>query len=210
MRLLVHKQNRLFDLLLSGLLIILSAPVMVAVALLIASIDGFPVLFVQPRSGYLGGVFRLVKFRTMRESFVKINDYHRITKLGAWLRKTGLDELPQLFLVLSGKMSIVGPRPLLPEYLNLYSDRQAQRFLVKPGITGYAQIFTEPDASWECRLEADVWYVENRTVLLDLKLTLYTAKYIFRSIFFKKSYKRESFEKFLGNSPGQNNIAKNP
>lgn len=134
----------------------------------------------------------------MSNNFEK-GDNERVTKLGYWLRKTGIDELPQMIQVLRGDMSLVGPRPLLPEYLALYSETQLKRFLVKPGITGYSQLFVAKNAPWPERLQADVWYVENRNIILDLKIIFHTAKYIFIKLCCISSATKESFERFTGN-----------
>ncbi len=143
---------------------------------------GSPVFFVQTRVGEEGRLFKIIKFRTMKSAFDKegkpLPDTERLGRFGKFLRKTSLDELPELWNVIRGDMSIVGPRPLLPEYLPLYNERQSRRHEVKPGITGWAQINGRNTLSWEDRFEMDVWYVDNRSFLLDLKimfLTLWTV-----------------------------------
>jgi sugar transferase EpsL len=150
----------------------LLSPVFAAVALLVRVHLGAPVLFRQERPGLHGRSFTILKFRTMRDqrdaSGDPLPDEYRLTRLGALLRSTSLDELPELWNVLRGEMSLVGPRPLLPEYLPLYTEEQARRHLVKPGITGWAQVHGRNEPDWEARLAMDVWYVENRSFLLDL------------------------------------------
>lgn len=144
---------------------------------------GAPVLFVQIRAGFRGQLFRMVKFRTMSNECnaegILLPDADRLTTLGRFLRNTSLDELPEFWNVLRGDMSIVGPRPLLPEYLKLYSDEQARRHDVRPGITGWAQVNGRNAISWEKKFELDVWYVDHRSFWLDLKILLLTAKQVF-------------------------------
>ncbi len=134
--------------------------------------DGSPVLFRQRRAGLGGKPFDMIKLRTMREG--EGSDVERTTHLGAILRKTSLDELPQLLHVLSGKMSLVGPRPLPERYLPRYSPEQSRRHEVRPGITGWAQVNGRNALSWEQKFKLDVWYVDNRSLLLDLKILLLT------------------------------------
>lgn len=162
------------DFFVSLILIILLSPVMLLVSLLIAVLNGCPVLFVQMRPGKNGKMIKVYKFRTMRQG--KGTDGERMTNLGAILRKTSLDELPQLFNVLKGNMSLVGPRPLLEQYLPLYSERQSLRHNVKPGITGWAQVNGRNAIDWDTRLEMDVWYVENQSFLLDCRIIIKTVK----------------------------------
>jgi len=140
---------------------------------------GSPILFVQDRPGWRSRIFRIIKFRTMRDardangSFLP--DRERLTGFGRWLRATSLDELPELWNVLRGDMSFVGPRPLLVEYLPLYSDEQARRHEVRPGITGWSQINGRNAVDWEERLTMDVWYVDNRNLWLDLRILFLTV-----------------------------------
>ncbi len=154
---------------------------LVAIAIRIGM--GSPVLFRQDRPGKDGRVFRLMKFRTMRDAKDKagrdLPDAERLTPLGKFLRATSLDELPQLWHVLCGDMSLVGPRPLLVRYLDRYSPRQARRHDVKPGITGWAQVNGRNAVCWEKRLEMDVWYVENWSLALDLRILLLTLRKVF-------------------------------
>mgnify|MGYP003799965917 FL=1 len=149
-------------------------PLMLCLALAVRFRLGSPVLFRQERPGLHGRPFMLVKFRTMTGAADTdgrpLPDADRLTRFGRFLRSTSLDELPELWNVLKGDMSLVGPRPLLMEYLPLYSPRQSRRHEVKPGLTGWAQVNGRNALTWEDRLEMDVWYVENRSWLLDLKI----------------------------------------
>ncbi len=151
-------------------------PLMFAVALAVRIGMGEPVLFRQARAGKGGKPFTFLKFRTMREG--EGTDLERTTRLGAFLRRTSLDELPQLFHVLSGKMSLVGPRPLPVKYLPRYSRAEARRHEVRPGITGWAQVNGRNAISWEEKFKLDIWYVDHRSLALDIKilwLTLFRA-----------------------------------
>ena len=171
--------KRIFDLILAQLLLILLAPLIVVLALLVRIVIGKPVLFWQQRPGLNGQPFILYKFRTMTDQRDKdgklMPDLVRLTALGQKMRKYSLDELPQLLNILRGDLSFVGPRPLLMEYLERYSERQARRHEVKPGITGWAQVNGRNAISWEEKFELDVWYVDNRNFLLDLKILWLTA-----------------------------------
>lgn len=179
--------KRLFDFLLGGLLTLLALPLMAAIALAIRLTDGPPVLFRQVRAGKDGKPFRIFKFRTMvvdAESkglglAVAQND-NRITRVGHFLRNTSLDELPQLFNVLRGEMSLVGPRPTVPSQVEQYTPFQRRRLLVRPGITGWAQVNGRNALSWERRIELDVWYVEHWSLMLDLKILWRTARVVLR------------------------------
>jgi sugar transferase EpsL len=166
--------KRALDVLVSALALVILSPLLLVTAALVRWKLGRPVLFRQERPGIHGRPFTLVKFRTMRDAPVDPTDgsadRDRLTPFGAKLRSTSLDELPELWNVLKGDMSLVGPRPLLMHYLPLYSERQARRHEVKPGITGWAQINGRNNSPWTDRLEMDVWYVENRSFLLDLKI----------------------------------------
>jgi lipopolysaccharide/colanic/teichoic acid biosynthesis glycosyltransferase len=159
--------------------LVLLSPLMAAVALGIRLAMGTPVLFRQVRPGRGGAGFTLVKFRTMRTAFgprgAPLPDAERLTRLGRLLRQTSLDELPQLWNVLKGEMSLVGPRPLLAEYLPLYTPEQARRHAVRPGITGWAQVNGRNAISWEQKFAHDVWYVDHWSLGLDLKILALTV-----------------------------------
>jgi len=158
--------------------LILLSPVLLAVAVLVRWWLGAPVLFRQPRPGTEARKFEILKFRTMRDATdahgQPLSDDQRLTRLGQFLRSTSLDELPELWNVLKGEMSLVGPRPLLMEYLPLYNDRQRRRHEVRPGITGWAQVNGRNAIEWDDKLEMDVWYVENQSLWLDLKILAMT------------------------------------
>jgi len=158
--------------------IILVAPVLLVVSLLVLLTMGRPVLFRQQRPGLRGKPFTLYKFRTMRDARTAsgelLPDDLRLTTFGKWLRSTSLDELPELFNVLKGEMSLVGPRPLLMEYLPRYSPDQARRHEVKPGITGWAQVNGRNALTWEEKFRMDVWYVDHWNLWLDMKIVLLT------------------------------------
>ena len=166
--------KRLFDLLLTSLALILLSPVMLVVSILIAIKLGFPILFRQSRPGYQEEIFTIYKFRTMRNAADAegndLPDEQRLTKFGKFLRSTSLDELPELFNVVKGDMSLVGPRPLLIQYLPLYNAEQARRHDVLPGITGWAQVNGRNALTWQEKFEFDVWYVDHWTFWLDLKI----------------------------------------
>lgn len=159
--------------------LVLLSPVMLAVAVAVRVTLGKPVLLRQERAGYRGQPFMLVKFRTMRDardpSGRLLPDTERMTILGRFLRGTSLDELPELLNVLKGEMSLVGPRPLLMDYLPLYTPEQARRHRVLPGITGWAQVKGRNSLSWEERFNLDVWYVDHWTLWLDLRILLLTV-----------------------------------
>ncbi len=176
--------KRGFDILIAGMVLIAASPVMLATALLVRWRLGSPVLFRQLRPGLHGQPFELVKFRTMRDASDRegklLADHERLTSFGKALRATSLDELPQLFNVLKGDMSLVGPRPLLMEYLAHYSPEQGRRHEVRPGITGWAQVNGRNAISWDEKFRLDVWYVDNRSFRLDLKIVGLTAMRIIR------------------------------
>jgi len=163
--------KRSFDLLAAVLGLILLAPVLAAAALAVWISLGSPVLFRQQRPGLEGRLFTILKFRTMRDqgamSAAVLSDARRVTRVGRLLRSTSIDELPELWNVIKGEMSIVGPRPLLPQYLPRYSPRQARRHEVRPGITGWAQVNGRNAASWQQKFELDVWYVDNISLMVD-------------------------------------------
>lgn len=171
--------KRAFDFVAALMALLLLAPVIVGVALLVRLRLGRPVLFSQPRPGRHGQAFRMYKFRSMNSACdaqgVLLPDAQRLTRFGQWLRASSLDELPGLWSVLRGDMSLVGPRPLLIQYLPRYSSRQARRHEVRPGITGWAQVNGRNAISWEEKFELDVWYVEHQSFWLDLKILWLTA-----------------------------------
>lgn len=172
--------KRLFDLIAATLgLLVLAVPVL-ALAWQVRRKLGSPVLFTQVRPGLHGQPFRMVKFRTMTDARGPdgqlLPDAERLTPFGRWLRATSLDELPELWNVLCGEMSLVGPRPLLMEYLPLYSPEQARRHEVRPGITGWAQVNGRNAISWADKFALDVWYVDHRSLLLDLRILWLTVR----------------------------------
>jgi lipopolysaccharide/colanic/teichoic acid biosynthesis glycosyltransferase len=171
----------------AGLVLILAPfwlPLLAVVYLIVRVKLGKPALFRQVRPGHNAEPFRLVKFRSMTDARDSrgelLSDEQRLTPFGRWLRASSLDELPELFNVLRGEMSLVGPRPLLTQYLPLYSSRQARRHEVLPGITGWAQVNGRNAVTWEQKLEMDVWYVEHHSVWLDCKILALTLGKVFR------------------------------
>ncbi len=176
--------KRAFDVLVSGAALTALAPVILATAIAVRWAMGTPILFRQRRPGLDGKPFELVKFRTMLQAYDQsgrpLSDAQRLTRFGRFLRSSSLDELPQLWNVLRGDMSLVGPRPLLIEYLPLYSPEQARRHEVRPGITGWTQVNGRNALSWDEKFRLDVWYVDNRTFLLDLKILFLTARQLLK------------------------------
>lgn len=170
--------KRVLDIVGAALGLTLLSPVLVVVAILVRARLGSPVIFRQVRPGLAGQPFTMHKFRSMRDAVDAsgrvLPDAERLTRFGRVLRSTSLDELPELWDVLRGKMSLVGPRPLLVEYLSLYSTEQARRHEVRPGITGWAQVNGRNAISWEEKFRLDVWYVDNRSIWLDLKIIAVT------------------------------------
>ena len=175
--------KRSLDFLVSSLLLVLLGPVLIIVALMIYIVLGAPVLFVQSRPGLNGKPFEIIKFRTMvkitNDNEKKISDEKRLTDLGKFLRSTSIDEIPELWNVIKGDMSLVGPRPLLMEYLPLYNDEQGRRHEVRPGITGWAQINGRNAISWEEKFKLDLWYVDKQSFWLDLEILFHTVKKVF-------------------------------
>ena len=175
--------KRIFDFTVAFFALLFLFPIISITALLIYFKLGSPILFTQNRPGLNGKTFKMMKFRTMLDGKDKhgnlLPDNERMTKFGAFLRSTSLDELPGLFNVLKGDMSLVGPRPLLVQYLPLYSAEQARRHNVRPGITGWAQVNGRNAISWEQKFKLDVWYVDNKSFWLDLKILLLTIKKVF-------------------------------
>ena len=184
--------KRFLDIILSSILIIFLFPVMILLFFLIWFMIGFPI-FKQKRPGLNNKIFTLYKFKTLYDASKNIHERKRQNNLGNFLRKTGLDELPQLFNILENSMSLVGPRPLLLEYLNKYSNYEKKRHLVKPGITGLAQVNPEPSGvkSWNKSIKLDIYYTKNISFFLDIKILFKTLELI---LFKKKLYK--DFKKF--------------
>ena len=175
--------KRIFDFIVSLVGLVMLMPVLLVLYIAIRINMGAPVLFRQQRPGINSIPFIMTKFRSMRDALDKhgdpMPDEERLTPLGKFIRKTSLDELPGLWNVLIGDMSLVGPRPLLMEYLPLYSKEQAHRHDVKPGITGWAQVNGRNAISWDEKFKLDVWYVNNQTIWLDLKILMLTFKKVF-------------------------------
>ncbi|QLL44326.1 sugar transferase [Sulfitobacter pontiacus] len=176
--------KRLIDIFGSGIGLLLLSPVLLVVALMIRRDIGSPVLFHQTRPGLNEQPFRMVKFRTMRDANDPggnpLPDSERLTNFGRFLRASSLDELPELWNVLKGDMSLVGPRPLLMEYLPLYSPNQARRHEVRPGVTGWAQVNGRNAISWDEKFALDVWYIDNRNAQLDLKIIWLTIRKVLK------------------------------
>jgi sugar transferase EpsL len=175
----VFDPKRLFDAAVAGAALVILAPVMLAVAVAVRVALGRPVLFRQVRPGLGGRQFEMIKFRTMLDATDAAGrplcDAERLTRFGRFLRSTSLDELPELYSVLRGDMSLVGPRPLLIHYLDHYTPEQARRHEVRPGLTGWAQINGRNAIGWDEKLALDVWYVNNRSFALDLRILLVTV-----------------------------------
>lgn len=177
------RTKRAFDVLGAAFLLLLALPVMLAVALVVLVAHGRPVLFRHTRPGRHGELFDLVKFRTMREpdrARGLVTDAERLTRVGRWLRASSLDELPELWNVLRGEMSLVGPRPHLVSYLERYTPEQARRHEVRPGITGLAQVRGRNALGWEDKFRYDVWYVDHRSFPLDLRILIETVRVVLR------------------------------
>jgi lipopolysaccharide/colanic/teichoic acid biosynthesis glycosyltransferase len=176
--------KRIIDILGAGLGLLLLSPILAIVAYRIGREMGSPVLFRQTRPGRHGKPFQMIKFRTMRDAIDAdgslLPDAERLTKLGQFLRSSSIDELPELWNVLKGDMSLVGPRPLLMEYLPLYSPEQARRHEVRPGVTGWAQVNGRNAISWNEKFALDVWYVDNRSLWLDLKIIRLTIRKVIK------------------------------
>lgn len=170
--------KRMFDILISSVLLFFLWPILVIVHILVKINLGSPVLFLQERIGKDNKVFKIIKFRTMKDAKDKegndLPDFERVTKLGSFLRTASLDELPELINVIKGEMSLVGPRPLLTQYLSVYNEEQIRRHEVLPGVTGWAQVNGRNSLTWNEKFNLDVWYVDNRSFLLDLKILFLT------------------------------------
>lgn len=196
-----NDMKRIIDILAASILLIILAPLIGCIMLLIKFKLGSPVFFKQLRPGLNAKPFTLYKLRTMtnekdRSGFY-LTDSKRLTPIGRFLRKYSLDEWPQLINVLKGELSLVGPRPLLMEYIPLYSEAQLKRHDVKPGITGWAQVNGRNSTTWEKRFEYDLWYVENHSFLLDIKILAMTVKKVFRSEGINQS-EQDTMERFKG------------
>jgi undecaprenyl phosphate N,N'-diacetylbacillosamine 1-phosphate transferase len=193
--------KRVIDFSFSLVLIVISAPIILIITLIFLFNNCNP-FFLQSRPGKNTKSFKLLKFKTMDDKKDiygnLLPDEERITKFGQFIRKTSLDELPQLINVLKGDMSLIGPRPLLVEYLPLYNNVQKQRHKVKPGITGYAQVNGRNTISWKQKFEYDLWYIENISLSLDIKIAFLTIKKVFRSEGIS-STTAATMEKFTGN-----------
>ncbi|MGR3208304.1 sugar transferase [Bacillus glycinifermentans] len=195
------KAKRFFDLVSAIVLLLVLGPAMLLVACIIRWKIGSPVLFRQTRPGLNGKPFTLYKFRTMTderdEAGNLLSDEKRLTKTGKLIRKTSLDELPQLINVIKGDLSLVGPRPLLMEYVPLYTKRQWRRHEVRPGITGWAQINGRNKVTWEEKFELDVWYVDHRSFFFDLKIIMLTIGKVLKSEGVSQDH-HVTVEKFTG------------
>ena len=170
--------KKIIDIAFSSLAIAILTPLFITIILCIIFFDGRPVFFIQNRPGLNGKIYKMTKFKTMHppDKYEEVEDEKRITKLGNFLRNSSLDELPELFHVCKGDMSLVGPRPLLEEYLLLYNKEQMRRHDVKPGITGWAQVHGRNSLEWEEKFDLDIWYIENRDLLLDIKIIFLTIR----------------------------------
>lgn len=197
-----HFLKRKIDIVITFFGFLLLLPIYLLVSLLVLINLGFPILFKQPRPGINGKLFYIYKFRTMTNEYDKnqnlLADMDRITKFGQFLRSTSLDEFPGLWSVLKGDMSLIGPRPLLVEYLPLYSKHQARRHEVRPGITGWAQVNGRNTISWDEKFEMDVWYVDNHSFFLDIKILLLTIKKVIKRDGISHN-NHVTMEKFKGN-----------
>ena len=176
--------KRLLDLLFVLLVLFVSSPLLLIVSVwLFFANEKNGIFFVQERPGLKGRIFKMIKFKTMTDERDKegnlLPDEKRLTRMGRFVRSISLDELPQLFNVLKGDMSLIGPRPLLPQYLPLYSEKQAKRHDVRPGITGWAQVNGRNAISWQRKIEYDVWYVDHLSFVLDMKILFLTIKKVF-------------------------------
>ncbi len=200
--------KRMFDVLVSASLLVLLTPLLVMLALAVRILLGAPILFRQQRPGLHGQPFTLFKFRTLRNPSVQemqegvASDGKRLTPFGGFLRKCSLDELPSLYNVLVGHMSLVGPRPLLMSYLLRYNAEQARRHEVRPGITGYAQVNGRNALCWERKFDLDVWYVNNQSFTLDLKILALTLVKVFKREGITSSGEATSAE-FMGSKSGE-------
>ena len=197
-----HFFKRFIDLTLASIAFILAFPVFLLVAFVLYILNEGKPFFYQIRPGKNAKLFTVIKFKTMNDKKDAqgnlLSDEHRLTAFGAFVRKTSLDEIPQLLNVIKGDMSLIGPRPLLVEYLPLYSTTQARRHEVRPGITGWAQVNGRNAIEWEKKFELDVWYVDRLSLLLDIKILFLTVYKVFKSEGIS-SGTSVSMEKFKGN-----------
>lgn len=200
------KMKRFFDFFSVALGMIFIAPLLGATAILVRVKHGSPVFFTQIRPGLHGAPFKMYKFRTMTDlrdaTGNLLSDEKRLTRFGKFLRSTSLDELPELINVLKGEMSLVGPRPLLMEYLERYTPEQARRHEVRPGITGWAQVNGRNAISWEEKFNLDVWYVDNRSLWLDIKILWLTLGKVFKREGISQDG-QVTAEKFMGSDAGR-------
>ncbi|WP_195946111.1 sugar transferase [Paraclostridium bifermentans] len=194
--------KRAIDILGSSLGGLLISPILIIIAILIRVKLGSPIFFTQDRVGKDGKIFKIVKFRTMLEAYDKfgepLSDKERVTLFGNFLRSTSLDELPELINVLKGDMSLVGPRPLLVEYIDLYSKEQFRRHEVRPGMTGWAQVNGRNNLNWDEKFKMDVDYVDNMNLLLDIKILFFTIFKVFKRDGISKDG-HVTMDKFKGN-----------
>jgi undecaprenyl phosphate N,N'-diacetylbacillosamine 1-phosphate transferase len=195
--------KKLFDFTFALFLIILTSPIIFIISIILFITNNGKVFFIQSRPGKNEKIFSIIKFKTMNnlknEDGVLLPDNERITRTGRFIRQTSIDELPQLVNVLKGDLSLVGPRPLLLDYLTLYNNFQKRRHEVKPGITGWAQINGRNAITWNEKFKLDVWYVDNLTFILDIKIILLTAKKAFKSENVNSSDKT-TMDRFTGNN----------
>lgn len=195
--------KRTVDIVCSGIGLIVLSPVLIIIAILIRIKLGSPIFFIQDRVGKDGKIFKMIKFRTMTDAKDKwgelLSDNERLTTFGKTLRSTSLDELPELINVLKGDMSLVGPRPLGVEYIKLYSKEQWRRHEIKPGITGWAQVNGRNSITWKKKFQLDLWYVENRSFIVDIKILLRTVLKVIKRENINKS-DDEIAEDFDGNN----------
>tara|TARA_B100000941_G_scaffold224155_1_gene166358 strand:+ start:457 stop:1062 length:606 start_codon:yes stop_codon:yes gene_type:complete len=195
--------KRIFEFTIALLALFMLLPIFLTISILVLLKMGTPIFFIQSRPGLNGKTFKMYKFRTMTNKCDKngnlLEDKDRLLKFGSFLRSTSLDELPTLWNVLCGNMSLVGPRPLLIEYLPLYSKNQARRHDVRPGITGWAQVNGRNAISWNEKFELDTWYVENQSFVLDMKIILLTLKKVIKRDGISHN-NHATMEKFKGNT----------
>ena len=205
--------KRLMDLLIALMALILLSPIILIIGVMVACWHGFPIFFKQERPGLKGEIFTIFKFRTMRNLVDKqgnpLPDARRLTKLGRFLRASSLDELPELINVLKGEMSLVGPRPLLVEYLPRYNPTQFRRHEVLPGITGWAQIHGRNAITWQEKFNLDVWYVDNWTLWLDLKIIVLSVIKVLRREGISQPGQATA-EPFMGNPPETDDPSSTP